>query len=137
MLARSTALVSLVYENTNDPWAVAWYYTLGVIGSTWSMTAVIYRNSSAGTLTSSTAEWQLSTDNGETYSAVSADSNHVISYGTFGAVPHDTSRYKAETTLTIGGSSGIVVGDYGLYRVKATGTDAPAFTKTFPISDPA
>ena len=136
MLARRTSFISLIYENTNDPEAFAINSDRGVIGGTGSMTAHIYRNSAASTPTATEARWELSTNDGDTYATVSADSNHVFAYGAFIAVP-GTSRYKSIVTLTIGGSSGIVVGDYGLYRLRATGTDDPAYTKTFDFSDPA
>jgi len=136
MLARRTSFVSLIYENTNDPEAFAISYERGVIGGTGSMTAHIYRNSAASTPTATEARWELSTNDGDTYATVSADSNHVFAYGAFIAVP-GTSRYKSIVTLTIGGSSGIVVGDYGLYRLRATGTDDPDYTRTFDFSDPS
>jgi len=136
MLARRTSFVSLIYEDTNDPVALAVQTDRGVIGGTGAMTAHIYRNSAASTPTATEARWELSTDDGDTYSTVSADSDHVFAYGAFIAVP-GTSRYKSIVTLTIGGSSGIVVGDYGLYRLRATGTDDPDYTRTFDFSDPS
>jgi len=133
MLARRTSFISLIYENSNDPEAYAVFIERGIIGGTGSMTAHIYRSSAASTPTATEARWELSTDDGDTYSTVSADSDHVFAYGAFIAVP-GTSRYKSIVTLTI---SGIVVGDYGLYRLRATGTDDPDYTRTFDFSDPA
>jgi hypothetical protein len=135
MLARRTSFISLIYVDADDPWAYAYYYTRGVIGGTGSMTAQVHRTSVSGvTLEAATAEWQLSTDDGDTYSTVTADTEHVIAYGTFALRPGSATRYMASTTLTI---SPIVVGDYGLYRLKATGADDPSYTLTFPFSDPA
>lgn len=136
MLARRTSFVSLIYENTSDPLAFAVSYERGVIGGTGSMTAHIYRNSAVSTPTATEARWELSTNDGDTYTTVSPDTNHVFAYGAFIAVA-GTPRYKSIVTLTIGGGSGIVVGDYGLYRLRATGSDEPYYTLTFPFSDPA
>jgi hypothetical protein len=138
MLARRTSFISLIYESSNDPEAYAVFIERGIIGGTGSMTAHIYRSSAASTPTTiaDDARWEFSTDDGDTYSTVSADTNHVFGYGAFTAV-EGTSWYKSIVTLTIGGSSGIVVGDYGLYRLRATGTDDPDYTRTFDFSDPS
>ena len=136
MLSRRTSFVSLIYENTNDPEAFAIFLERGVLGGTGSMTAHIYRTSAEPTPTATEARWELSTDNGDTYSTVSPDSNHVFTYGAFLAVTN-THWYKSIVTLTIGSNSGIVAGDYGLYRLRATGTDDPDYTNTFDFSDPA
>jgi len=137
MLVRRTAFISLIYEDRDDPW-VEWAssYARGTIGGTGRLTMLIYRNSVSGvTLNAASAEWQLSTDDGDTYSAVTADTEHVITYGTFALLYGSAARYKASTTLTI---SPIVVGDYGLYRLKATGADDPAYPgNPLVFSDPA
>jgi hypothetical protein len=137
MLARRTSFISLIYEDRDDP-VVYWTsgYTPGTIGGAGQMSANVYRNSVSGiTLNALSAEWQLSTDDGDTYSTVTADTEHVIIYGTFALIYGSEERYKAMCVLNI---SPIVVGDYGLYRLKATGADDPAYTEVpLEFSDPA
>lgn len=134
MLGRRTSFIALAHEPGDLPFAFASSISRGVVGSSGFMVGYVYKNE--GTYDATTVIWEKSTDNGATFTVVTATpSDNTITYtdvlANYGA---GDGRFRGKTILTI---ANLENSDYGLYRIKAVhGSNSHYSKHNFDFSNP-
>ena len=133
MLVRNTAFISLIYTHDGDPIAYAHSYSRGVPDSTGWMKAFVY--TTASSISASNVTWQKSTNGGESYADAATTGHYGVTYSSSAYKSGSSTIYQADTVLTI---TNLEDADYGLYRIKATGTDGTVYSQwSFDFSNPS
>ncbi len=135
MLVRNTAFLSIIYTVDGDPIVYTIGLSRGVPGATGYVEGYVYTTAASiqdgNNYTSANVTWQRSTDGGGTFSDISHGSDNTLYFGTSSS--YSGSLNIAHTKVTI---ANLESTDYGLYRIKATGTDGTVYSNTQDFSNP-
>jgi hypothetical protein len=126
MLARRTAFIAAIHDDTVAPLAAYHVGYFGQVGAIGYVKMYVYKTS--GTYDSSNCVWEKSSDDGETFSVVAATSNIELTYFDVALYGAANQKYKGSTMMKI---LELTHGDHGLYRVKAVEGTAFSYSEIF------
>ena len=126
MLARRTAFIATIHDDTVAPLAAFHVGRFNQIGETGYIKMYVYKTS--GTYDASNCVWEKSSDDGVTFSVVSATSNIELTYFDVDLYGAANQKYKGTTMMNI---LELTHGDHGLYRVKAEEGTAFSYSEIY------
>ena len=125
MIGRRTSFISLLFTEDYDPYVGNGSATIPTIGQTWRAWFWVY-STSANISSAGIATWQKQDEGADTFSNLSTGGDITITIGSTSS--WTGSLNKALVELAIASFS---AEDYGVYRLKATGSEQTRYSALF------